>query len=109
MEYIGRLRKCFADADVIWQMTELGAVDQGEIMLNASIDKTWKNATLTLKAFDILNNHKNIVQTVGENYVSYQKVNTLPTYIMLTFTYKMNNTSSSSTPSNGIQRNNRFF
>lgn len=28
-EYIGRLRKCFADADVIWQMTELGAVDQG--------------------------------------------------------------------------------
>lgn len=86
-----------------------GLTDVNEILLNASIDKTWKNATLTLKAFDILNNHKNIVQTVGENYVSYQKVNTLPTYIMLTFTYKMNNTSSSSTPSNGIQRNNRFF
>ncbi len=61
-----------------------------EIMLNASISKTWGFATLSLKANDILNQRKNIVQTVGENYVQYQRFNTLPTYAMLTFTYKLN-------------------
>lgn len=61
-----------------------------EIMLNASISKTWGFATLSLKANDILNQRKNIVQTVGENYVQYQTFNTLPTYAMLTFTYKLN-------------------
>ena len=33
---------------------------------------------------------KNIVQVVGDNSVSYQKYNTLPTYFLLTFTYKLN-------------------
>lgn len=61
-----------------------------EIMVNASVSKTWGFATLTLKANDILNQKKNIVQTVGENYIQYQRYNTLPTYAMLTFTYKLN-------------------
>lgn len=30
------------------------------------------------------------MQVVGDNYVSYQKYNTLPTYFTLTFTYKLN-------------------
>ncbi len=67
-----------------------GLTDVNEILLNASIDKTWNAATLSLKAFDILHQKKNIVQTIGENYVSYQKANTLPTYFLLTFTYKFN-------------------
>ncbi len=67
-----------------------GLTDVNEILLNASIDKTWSNATLSLKAFDILHQKKNIVQTIGENYVRYQKANTLPTYFLLTFTYKFN-------------------
>ncbi|MCQ2342833.1 MAG: outer membrane beta-barrel protein [Paludibacteraceae bacterium] len=67
-----------------------GLNDVNEILLNAGIDKTWGNATLSLKGFDLLHQKKNIVQTVGENYVSYQKCNTLPTYVMLTFTYKFN-------------------
>jgi hypothetical protein len=37
-----------------------------------------------------LHDKKNIVQTINENSVSYQKFNTLPTYAMLTFTYKLN-------------------
>ncbi len=64
--------------------------DVNEIMLNAAISKTWKSATLELKAYDLLNQKKNIVQVVGEDYVQYRKYNTLPTYVMLTFTYKLN-------------------
>lgn len=64
--------------------------DVDEIVLNASVSKTWKNASLVLKAYDLLNNKKNIVQVVGENYVQYKKFNTLPTYFTLTFTYKLN-------------------
>ena len=67
-----------------------GVADPNEIVWNASIDKTWNNATLTLKVYDLLHDKKNIIQNVGEDYVSYQKFNTLPTYAMLTFTYKFN-------------------
>ena len=61
-----------------------------ELIWNFSVDKTWKNSTLTLKVYDLLNDKKNIVQTVNETSVSYQKFNTLPTYCMLTYTYKLN-------------------
>ncbi len=64
--------------------------DVNEIMWNASISKTWANATLSLEAYDLLNQKKNIVQVVGEDYVKYSKFNTLPTYFMLTFNYKLN-------------------
>lgn len=67
-----------------------GITDPNEIVWNASIDKSWGNSTLTLRVYDLLHDKKNIVQTVGEDYVSYQKFNTLPTYAMLTFTYKLN-------------------
>lgn len=61
-----------------------------EIMWNASVSKTWKGATLSLQMKDILNQKKNVLETVGENYVQYQRFNTLPTYFMLAFTYKIN-------------------
>ncbi len=64
--------------------------DVNEVMLNAAISKTWRNATLELEAYDLLNQKKNIVQVIGEDYVQYRKYNTLPTYFMLTFTYKLN-------------------
>lgn len=64
--------------------------DVNEILLNASVTKSWGNATLTLKAYDLLNQKKNIVQVIGENYVQYKKYNTLPTYFVLSFTYKLN-------------------
>lgn len=64
--------------------------DVNEVILNASVDKTWKNTTLSLKAFDLLHQKKNIRQVIGENYVSYQKYNTLPTYFLLTCTVKLN-------------------
>lgn len=64
--------------------------DANEVVLNASISKSWSNATLTLKAYDLLHQKKSIVQVVGENYIQYKEYNTLPTYAMLTFTYKLN-------------------
>jgi hypothetical protein len=62
-----------------------GLTDVNELIWNASIDKTWSNSTLTLKVYDILQDKKNIVQTVSDNSVAYQKFNTLPTYFMLTY------------------------
>ncbi|MCM1035309.1 MAG: outer membrane beta-barrel protein [Paludibacter sp.] len=64
--------------------------DVNEIIWNANIDKTWGNATLSLKVYDMLNQKKNIVQIVGDNYITYAKYNTLPTYFLLSFTYKLN-------------------
>ncbi len=61
-----------------------------EIILNASLEKSWRNATLSLEVYDILHQKKNIVQVVSDNSVQYAKYNTLPTYFMLTFTYKLN-------------------
>jgi len=67
-----------------------GFDDVDEVLLNASISKTWSNATLSLKGYDLLHQKKSIVQVVGENYIQYKEYNTLPTYLMLTFTYKLN-------------------
>lgn len=67
-----------------------GLTDINEIIWNASVDKSWQNASLSLKVYDMLHQKKNIVQVVGDNSVSYQKYNTLPTYFLLTFTYKLN-------------------
>lgn len=68
----------------------LSGVD--ELLWNVSIDKTVLDGagTITIKAYDILNQKKNIVELVGENYVKYAKYNTLPTYFLVTFTYKIN-------------------
>ncbi len=67
---------------------ELGKLS--EIMWNAKIDKTFRAGTLSLNMYDILNQKKNVVETIGENYIQYQKFNTLPTYFTLSFTYKLN-------------------
>lgn len=64
--------------------------DVNEVLLNARVDKTWGDATLALEAKDLLHQRKNIVQVVSADAVTYQKFNTLPTYVMLTFTYKLN-------------------
>ncbi|MBQ2441039.1 MAG: outer membrane beta-barrel protein, partial [Paludibacteraceae bacterium] len=75
-------------SDKIGYGSDLG--NMSEIMLNASIEKSWGAATLSIKAFDILNQRKNVVQVVGADYIKYEKYNTLPTYGMITFSYKIN-------------------
>ena len=61
-----------------------------EVLLNASVQKTWKIATLTLQVYDILHQKKNIVQVVSDNAITYSKYNTLPTYFMLSCTIQLN-------------------
>lgn len=64
--------------------------DQSEIMWNATIDKSFgKSLTLQLRMTDILRQRLNISQTIGDNYMSFQKYNTLPSYFVFTVTYKI--------------------
>lgn len=65
--------------------------DQNELLWNASIEKTlFKNkGTLSLKAFDILRRQLNIRQSIGDNYVQFTESNTLRSYFLLSFTYKI--------------------
>ena len=66
-------------------------LDQSEIMWNASIDKAMfrNKAVLSLKATDLLHQRLNIRQVIGDNYIQYSSYNTLPSYFLLTFTYKI--------------------
>ncbi|MDD4490756.1 MAG: TonB-dependent receptor, partial [Paludibacter sp.] len=65
--------------------------DQQEIIWNVSIDKSiWKNkGVLSLKWYDILRQQLNIRQSVGDNSVSFTKYNTLTSYVMLSFSYRI--------------------
>lgn len=64
--------------------------DQKEILWNARIDKTIKNkVTFTLSMTDILRQRLNINQTIGDNYISYNKYNTLPSYFLLSVSFKL--------------------
>lgn len=67
-------------------------MDLSEIMWNASMDKTmFKNkGTLSLKVNDILRQRLNIRQTIGDNYIQNNSYNTLPTYFLLSFAYRVN-------------------
>lgn len=66
-------------------------MDQSEIMWNAALDKSLfkKKGTLSLRANDILRQRLNIRQTIGDNYVQYSRYNTLPSYFIVSFTYKI--------------------
>lgn len=66
-------------------------MDQSEIMWNAALDKSLfkKKATLSFRANDILRQRLNIRQTIGDNYVQYSRYNTLPSYFIVNFTYKI--------------------
>jgi hypothetical protein len=65
--------------------------DQSELIWNASMDKTvfGSNGVISLKWNDILRQQLNIRQTVGDNSVSFSKYNTLTSYFLLSFSYKI--------------------
>lgn len=74
--------------------------DQNELIWNASIDKTlFKNkGVLSLKWNDILQQQLNIRQSIGDNFVQYSKYNTLTSYFILSFSYKINQFKGSKNP-----------
>lgn len=59
---------------------------------NAGVDMTaFKGkGVFSFKAFDILRQRQNVNQTVGDNYIQYSKTNALPSYFLVSFTYKIN-------------------
>ncbi len=65
---------------------------------NASIDyTTFKNrGTFSLRAVDILQQRQNISQTVGDNYIQFSRSNSLPSYYILSFTYRISKFSGTS-------------
>ncbi len=65
--------------------------DQSEILWNASIDKSlFKNkSVLSIRWFDILQQRLNINQTVNANSVSFSKYNTLTSYFLVSFSYRL--------------------
>ncbi|MDR3651641.1 MAG: TonB-dependent receptor [Paludibacter sp.] len=76
------------------------ATSQNQLIWNASIDKTVFNSlgVVALKVVDILHQQKNIIQSIGDNYIQYNTYNTLPTYFLLSFTYKINKFNGSNNP-----------
>ncbi len=66
--------------------------DLDELIWNASIDKSFlnKQAVLSIKAYDMLNQRKSVQEQITNNTVTFSTYNTLPTYVMLSFTYKLN-------------------
>ena len=66
--------------------------DQNQLLWNATMDKTVFNGkgVVSLKMIDILRQQLNIRQTIGDNYIQYSSYNTLTSYFLLSFTYKIN-------------------
>jgi len=66
--------------------------DQDQLIWNATMDKTVFNSkgVISLKLNDILRQQLNIRQTIGDNYIQYNSYNTLTSYFLLSFTYKIN-------------------
>lgn len=65
--------------------------NQDEWVWNASIDKAMfnKKGTLSLKFYDILQQKLNVRESIGDNYRTLSRFNTLTSYVMLSFTYKI--------------------
>jgi len=83
--------------------------DQNQLIWNATIDKTvFKNkGVLSLKLIDILQQQLNIRQSIGDNYIQYNSYNTLTSYFLLSFSYKINKFAGMSNPEDS-KRDNRF-
>lgn len=58
---------------------------------NASIDvNAFKNkGVFSLRVFDILRQRQNVNQRVGDNFVEFTRSNSLPSYFLFSFTYKI--------------------
>lgn len=65
--------------------------DTNEWMWNASVSYQFlrgRNATVSLRAYDLLQQRSNIQRNVTANYIDDSRYNSLTRYFMLSFTYK---------------------
>jgi len=74
--------------------------DQNQLIWNATIDKTLFNnkGVLSLRLNDILQQQLNIRQSIGDNYIQYNTYNTLTSFFLLSFSYKINKFAGMSNP-----------
>ena len=81
-----------ADVDYNWYRGYT-TPQESEIILNAEITKLLfkKKFTLALKAYDILNQSKNLSVTDASNYHQEVINNTLGRYVILSLTYRFGN------------------
>jgi len=82
---------------------------QNQLIWNATFDKTIFNSVgvLSFKINDILRQQLNIRQTIGDNYIQYNTYNTLTSYFLVSFTYKINKFKGAKNPA-GERRDDRF-
>jgi hypothetical protein len=83
--------------------------DTNQWLWNASISYQFlrnKAATVSLKAYDLLQQRSNISRTVTANYIDDIRYNSLTRYFMVSFAYKFNTFGKNGTPEN---RNERGF
>ncbi|MDD4970236.1 MAG: TonB-dependent receptor [Paludibacter sp.] len=73
---------------------------QDQLIWNASIDKSLFNnkGVLALKVTDLLRQQLNIRQSIGDNYIQVSSYNTLTSYFLVSFTYKINKFKGSKNP-----------
>jgi len=83
---------------------------QSQWIWNATVDKTVFNSkgVVAFKVNDILHQQLNIRQTIGDNYIQYNTYNTLPTYFLLSFTYKINQFKGANNPAEPKNKFERF-
>lgn len=82
--------------------------DENKWMWNAEISYEFlrgRNASVSVKAYDLLRQNSNISRTITANYVEDMSVNSLGRYFMVSFAYKFNTFGSGTTPQN---RNDEF-
>ncbi|MDE6287886.1 MAG: outer membrane beta-barrel family protein, partial [Muribaculaceae bacterium] len=76
--------------------------DENRWLWNASLSYSMlrnRSLTLSLKAYDLLNQQSNIRRNVTANYIDDTSTNSLGRYVMLTLSYKFNTFGSGSMPS----------
>ena len=67
---------------------------QSYTLLNVVLGKKFlsdNRAELSLQGFDLLNQNKNVSQTVTDTYIEEQQTRNLNRYFLLTFSYRLNN------------------
>jgi len=65
--------------------------DRNELVWDASIDKAFfrRKGIVSLKFYDILQQKQNIKESIGDNFRLLSRYNSLTSYVMLSFTYKI--------------------
>ena len=84
--------------------------DKESWMWNAQLSWSFlkgKQATLSVRAYDILNQNKNISRSVTGNYIQDVETNSIGRYIMFSFAYKFNTFAKKGEATPQVEMNNR--